>query len=154
MRSIIFCLLILFFNFILIWNIFWQSDSIQQAEDTLQWSDDPGKLIDNLKDNNIQNTALDKTSYIRWSGIKSTLQTLADNLNPYLNWIIFVALVVGTILIMFNGIELMKNASTGKDGEIWKIKTRMLNITIWIAIVVGFTVIVKIFVAIINAIFK
>ncbi len=146
MKKFIFYFFIWVFSFISIWFV---------ASKDVEWKDNPIDLIDNLKDNNIQSGAIGKSSeYSQWNGIKWTLDILSKELTPYLKWIIFVSLVIGTILIMINGIELMKNASTGKEWEIWKIKTRMINIVIWVSIVVGFTIIVKIFVSVINSIFK
>ena len=151
MKKFIFYFFIWVFSFISIWFV---------ASQDVKWDANPIDLIDNLKDNNIQNSAIgssgdySKWNDKKWNGIKWTLDILSKELTPYLKWIIFVSLVIGTILIMINGIELMKNASTGKEWEIWKIKTRMINIVIWVSIVVGFTIIVKIFVSVINSIFK
>ncbi len=136
-------LLVVFSLAILYW--FAQQQSIPS------WESNPQDLIDTLKDDIQATKPVQQVS--QWGTIKDTLKSFSQGLNYYINWIIFFALSIATILLMLNGIQLMISISWGKEWDISKFKTRFKNIFIWVAIILGFSLILKIVIAALNAIF-
>lgn len=124
--------------------------------------DDPIKILDKVvwkanDDYKIQQTALDNATDKQWGyassyKIANTLDWLRNNINPYLQRAVYIGLSLAVILLIYNGFLMVTNAAH-KEWEAAKIKKNIMNIAIWVIILTGFYFIIKLVVALINALF-
>jgi hypothetical protein len=124
--------------------------------------DDPIKILDTVvweanDDYKIQQTALDNATDKQWwyassYKISNTLDWLRQNINPYLQRAVYIGLSLAVILLIYNGFLMVTNA-VHKEWEAAKIKKNIMNIVIWVIILTWFYFIIKLMVALINAIF-
>lgn len=56
------------------------------------------------------NTVQDKGRYASAYKISNTLDYIRNNIAPYLQWAVYIGLVVATILIIYNGLLMVTNA--------------------------------------------
>ena len=132
-----------------------------------QWSwgtygSDPISILDKVvqdanSDSKIQQTALDGVTDQQWAYAKqykiaNTLDWLRNNINPYLQRMIYIWLSVAVILLIYNGLLMVTNSIHG-EWDMSKIKKRFIYILIWVLLLTGFYFVIKIAVAIINSIF-
>lgn len=132
-----------------------------------QWSwgtygSDPISILDKVvqdanADTKIQQTALDGVTDQQWAYAKqykiaNTLDWLRNNINPYLQRMIYIWLSVAVILLIYNGLLMVTNSIHG-EWDMSKIKKRFIYIVIWVLLLTGFYFVIKIAVAIINSIF-
>ena len=130
------------------------------------WFDDkdPIQVLDNVVDNanknpseEVQNTRMD-TVTSRWNSCKidgrytlsNTLCYISDRLYFYLQYVVYIALAVATLFLIWNGFQLV--VSDDKASQIKTFKKNMMNIGIWVILVVAFYIIIDIFVSIVNLI--
>lgn len=123
----------------------------------------PIQILDNVvsnanEDYKIQQTALDgatdKQSSV-WPStakITHTLDRLRNNINVYLQWMVYIGLSIAVILLIYNGLLMVTNA-IHKEWETAKIKKNIINIAIGVIILTGFYFIIKLAVSLINSIF-
>ena len=105
----------------------------------------------------IQETALNNVSDKQWSyqsqyKIANTLDYLRNNIAPYLQWAVYIWLVLAVILIIYNWLLMVTNSFHG-EWDMAKVKKRLINITIWVLLLTWFYAIIKIVVWLINSIF-
>lgn len=122
----------------------------------------PIQILDNVvgeanDEYKIQQTALDAATDKQWSyagqyKIANTLDRFRNNINPYLQRAVYIWLSVAVILLIYNGLLMVTNA-VHKEWETAKIKKNIINIVIGVVILTGFYFIIKLAVALINAIF-
>ncbi len=132
-----------------------------------QWSwwwywDEPLEILENVKNkaNNkikFQETALDDITDKEWAfqsqyKISNTLDYLRVNIAPYLQWAVYIWLVVAVILIIYNWF-LMVTHTIHSDWDFEKVKKRIWYIAIWILLLTWFYAIIKLVVWIINSVF-
>jgi len=125
---------------------------------------DPIQILDNVVQNandtpgyQVQQTALDTATASQWAyasqyKIANTLDWFRNNINPYLQWAVYIWLSAAVILLIYNGFLMVTNAAHG-EGEVAKIKKNIMNIVIWVIILTGFYFIVKLAVSLINSLF-
>jgi len=126
------------------------------------YGSDPIQILDNVvseanDDYKIQQTALDGATDKQWAyssqyKIANTLDRFRNNINPYLQWAVYIWLSVAVILLIYNGFLMVTNA-VHKEGETAKIKKNIINIVIGVIILTGFYFIIKLTVSVINSIF-
>lgn len=126
------------------------------------YGDTPIEVLDNVageanQDYEIQETALNDASDTQWGytsqyKIANTLDYLRNNIAPYLQWAVYIGLVVAVMLIIYNGFLMVTNA-LHKEGDMAKVKKRLINITIGVLLLTGFYAIIKIVVGLINSVF-
>jgi len=126
------------------------------------YGDDPIKILDNVvreanKDYKIQQTALDSATDKQWwyassYKITNTLDWLRQNVNPYIQWAVYIWLSAAVILLIYNGFLMVTNA-VHKEWEAAKIKKNISNIVIWVLILTWFYFIIKLAVSLINSLF-
>jgi len=122
----------------------------------------PLEVLDNVAGNantdyEIQETALNSANDQEWGyqkqyKIANTLDYLRNNIAPYLQRAVYLWLVVAVILIIYNGLLMVTNAFH-KEGDMEKVKKRLINITIGVLLLTGFYAIIKIVVGLINSVF-
>jgi Type IV secretion system pilin len=105
----------------------------------------------------IQDTALDRVTesqgqFASKYKVANTLDSVRQNIAPYLQWFIFIGLAVATILIIITGFQLVTSQSSGEDTK--KAQGRIKNIVIGIVIMTGFYLIVKIFMSLLSYILQ
>lgn len=149
------------FLFLVAWFVsmttFAQSDSSRG-----KYGSDPIQILDTVvseanDEYKIQQTALDgatdkQGAYASQYKIANTLDWLRNNINTYLQWMVYIWLSLAVILLIYNGLLMVTNA-VHKEWETAKIKKNIINIAIGVIILTGFYFIIKLMVAIINAIF-
>lgn len=126
------------------------------------YGSDPIQILDKVvgeanEDYEIQETMLDKATSTQWAyasqyKIANTLDWFRQNINPYLQWAVYIGLSIAVILLIYNGLLMVTNA-VHKEWETAKIKKNIINIIIGVIILTWFYFIIKLAVSIINAIF-
>ena len=106
-----------------------------------------------------QKTQLDDVSAASsFSGkykITSTLENISTQIEPYLQWITFIGMTAGVILLARNGFKLVTNSSGMVDGgDLKTVKGNIQNIVIGIVLLTWFVVIIKIIVWLLNFFFS
>lgn len=107
-----------------------------------------------------QKTQLDDVSRVSsWASSKyqitSTLGNISTQIEPYLQWITFIGMTAGVILLARNGFKLVTNSSGMVDGgDLKTVKGNIQNIIIGIVILTWFVVIIKIIVWLLNFFFS
>ena len=107
-----------------------------------------------------QKTQLDDVSAASsWASgkykITSTLGNISTQIEPYLQWITFIGMTAGVILLARNGFKLVTNSSGMVDGgDLKTVKGNIQNIIIGIVILTWFVVIIKIIVWLLNFFFS
>ena len=137
---------ILFFA-ILSWIIFFWISSAATVWDNKK----PSEIITEIKDNNVQNTALDN---VWWSSkwVYDTLDSIKNNSSWYMQWIWLIWLAIAFILIIYNGMMLLWNF-TGED-KLAKSKKKFVSLILWVIILTSWFVIIKLVVSLISQIFS
>jgi hypothetical protein len=133
-----------------------------QADNRWKYGGDPIDILDNVvieanQDYKIQQTALDSATDILWGydspyKIANTLDRLRNNINPYIQWAVYIWLSLAVILLIYNGFLMVTNA-VHKEWETAKIKKNIINISIGVILLTGFYFIIKLAVSLINSIF-
>ena len=118
-----------------------------------KWDQSAVNIISDLKDEDVQQTALDNatTSSTKW--VTSTLQAIKQSSTWYLQWIAYIWLGIALILIIYNGIMLLISGITWSD-EMWKFKKRFVSLVIWVVILTSWYLVIKFVVSIIWQIFS
>ena len=154
MKKIILCVLVVCYSLPL----------LSFAQSTTRWNygDDPITILDKVvgeanDEYKIQQTSLDNATDKAWAyasqyKIANTLDWFRNNINPYLQWAVYIWLSIAVILLIYNGLLMVTNA-VHKEGETAKIKKNIINIVIWVVILTWFYFIIKLAVSLINSIF-
>ena len=133
-----------------------------QNDSRWKYGANPIQILDTVvsdanDDYKIQQTALDgatdkQGAYASQYKIANTLDWLRNNINTYLQWMVYIGLSLAVILLIYNGLLMVTNA-IHKEWETAKIKKNIINIAIGVIILTWFYFIVKLAVALINSIF-
>jgi len=136
--------------------------SFAQSNSRGKYGSNPIQILDNVvseanDEYKIQQTSLDTATDKQWAyasqyKIANTLDWLRNNINPYLQWAVYIGLSVAVILLIYNGFLMVTNA-IHKEWEAEKIKKNIINILIGVVILTGFYFIIKLMVSLINSIF-
>ncbi len=136
--------------------------SFAASENRSKYGGNPIQILDNVvseanDDYSIQQTSLDKATATQWAyssqyKIANTLDRLRQNINPYIQYTVYIGLSVAVILLIYNGLLMVTNA-VHKEWETAKIKKNIINILIGVLILTGFYFIIKLAVSIINSLF-
>lgn len=129
----------------------WQSTSSWSLTGTAP-SDIVDKIAKNANENfriqqNALNTVNATDSSIGQNGnfkITGTLDWLRMNIQPYLQWFVFIAYVIAVFLLILNGFKLVMGSSGMVDGKIETVKENIKNIVIGIVIMTSFVAIISI----------
>ena len=134
----------------------------QQTTSRWSYGDSPIKVLDRVvdqanQDYKIQQTALNGATDTQWAyqsqyKIANTLDRFKNNINPYLQWAVYIWLSVAVILLIYNGFLMVTN-SLHKEWDFAKVQKRVMYIVIWIILLTWFYFIIKLAVSIINSIF-
>lgn len=95
----------------------------------------------------------DQGGYPKNFQITNTLDWITKNVQPYLQWMLYIGLVMATILLIWNGFRLVTN-STASGSDMKVVKGNIQNILIGVLIMTGFVVILKIVMAVMNMFFS
>ena len=117
-------------------------------------------FVDKTNDNgrySIQDTALDDVSDLQWTyarqyKISNTLDFIRQEIDPYLQRAAYIWLVASTVWLIICWFLLV-------TGWIWKsawfekVKWKIFNALIWVFLLSGFYLVVKLFISVINMVF-
>lgn len=115
------------------------------------WSDpgtDPLTITDKIVDST-QDTKLNNVSWWGSTPIYTTLQSVSNNVEPYIDWWLYIWLAVATILLIYNGLMLVFSPITNKATDV---KKRIENIIIGIIVLTGFYLIIRLLVSVISSV--
>lgn len=136
--------------------------SFAQNESRGKYGENPIQILDNVvseanDEYKIQQTALDQATDKQWAyaspyKIANTLDWFRNNINPYLQWAVYIGLSIAVILLIYNGFLMVTN-SIHKEGEAAKIKKNIINIVIGVIVLTWSYFIIKLAVSLINSIF-
>lgn len=108
------------------------------------------------EDLKIQDTKFDKInnkgSYGKNYQITNTLERIRKNIQPYLQWMLYIGLTGATILLIWNGFKLVTN-SVMSGGDMKTVKGNIQTILIGVIIMTSFLVLIKLVMAIMNMFF-
>ena len=134
----------------------------QQGRRVNRWSS-PEEIASTIadranEDEKIQDTKLNKINNKQWwypkqYQLTNTAEWIRKNIQPYLQWSLYIGLIAATILLIWNGFRLVTN-STLWGGDIKTVKNNIKNILIGVLIMTGFLVIIKLTMAVINMFFS
>ncbi|MCS6983154.1 MAG: hypothetical protein NZL83_03170 [Candidatus Absconditabacterales bacterium] len=119
----------------------------------------PDQIFDNVagKTNEglrIQETRMNRVDgrgqYPRQYRLANTLDSIRNNLSPYLQWLTYFGLTIATVLIIYNGF-LLVSAAGHNNGDVSQVINRFKNIGIGLALLLGFWFVIKLAAIIINA---
>jgi hypothetical protein len=131
---------------------------------TSKWETDPMTTLTNIMNDandgqyKIQETALDGVTNLQWNHpwqykITNTLDYIINNVDPYMQWAIYIWLVAAVIVLIYLWFLLVTHGAT-KSWDFNSIMKRMVNVIIWVLLLTWFYAIIKIVVWLINMIFK
>lgn len=136
--------------------------SAQENDSSSGWGEygtDPITILDTVVDKanedfKVSETKLDTVNPKEWwqpiqYKITNTLEYFRKNINPYLQWIIFIGMAAAVILLIWNGFLMVTNATHNK-WDIKKVKENITNILIGVVIMLGFVALIRIVTAVIN----
>ena len=134
------------------------------AQDDSRWKygGNPIQILKNVvseanDDYKIQETVLDEVTDTLWTyspnyKLANTLDWLRKNINPYIQYAVYIWLSVAVILLIYNGLLMVTNSLHG-EWEFAKVKKNIINIVIGVIILTWFYFIIKLTVSLINSIF-
>lgn len=139
--------------------------SISFAQHWRRWSrgSDPLQIFENIVDEAnewqyaIQETALDWVSDLEWwyareFKVSNTLDYIRKNLDPYMQWAVYVWLVLATVALIYSGFLLVTHW-VHKQWDWTKVKTNIMYALLWVLLLSWFYFIIKVMVALITSIF-
>lgn len=137
--------------------------SFAQHDKRWDYGSDPLMIFETIVDEAnsdgyaIQETALDWITDLQWPyareyKISNTLDYVRQNMDPYLQWIIYAWLVLATISIIYAWFLLVTN-SIHKQWDRTKVKTNIMYTLLWVFMLSWFYFVIKIVVALITSIF-
>ena len=105
----------------------------------------------------IQETALDWITDLQWTyarqyKISNTLDYIRQEIDPYLQWAAYIGLVVSTAWLIICGF-LLVTWWISKMEWFKSVKWKVINALLWVFILSGFYLIIKLFVWVINMFF-
>lgn len=134
----------------------------QEKDSRVGWWNSPEEVVATIADRanedlKIQETKFDKI-HNKWSYGKNyqmtnTLEWIRKNIQPYLQWIIYIGLAGATILLIWNGFRLVTNSAI-KWGDIKTVKWNIQSILLGVLIMTSFLIIIKIVMAVMNMLFS
>lgn len=135
-----------------------------QQNTFINWEKSPTEVVTNIVElandhQDIQNTPLNriewKQSQFSVGGkykITGTLDWIRRNIQPYLQWLLFLGLTIATILLIYNGFRLVTNSAIG-GGDIKTVKGNIQDILTGVVIMTGFLIFLKLVMAVLNMFF-
>ena len=120
------------------------SSSLNSKRVSADWS--PKQLVESVhtianKDFQIQQTKLDGIES-RWKyKITSTLEYIRKNIFPYIQWIVFIGLSIGAIMLIWNGFKLVTQSVSGD--KVAEIKKDIQSVLIGVVILTSFLIIIR-----------
>lgn len=142
--------------------VFAQSSASVKCDGWGRWcysdSNDPLvilKEIVNNDDSDIIETKLDtvNNTAIYWAAftLAWTLESVRQQMSPYVQWIAFIGLAAAVIMIIYNGVLLVTTPLS--PDQVANVKKRMIYIAAWVALITWFYFIMKILLAVFVDIF-
>lgn len=127
------------------------------------YGSDPMQVFDTVVDNAnawwyaIQETALDWITDLEWwysrsFKITNTLDYIRKNLDPYLQWAVYIWLVLATVALIYLGFLLVTHG-IHNQWDWTKIKTNVMYVVLWVFLLTWFYFIIKIMVSLITSLF-
>ncbi len=133
-----------------------------QNDNRWNYGSNPIQILDNVvseanDEYKIQQTALDAITDKQWAyssqyKIANTLDWLRNNINPYLQWAVYIWLSVAVILLIYNWFLMVTNAMHN-EWDMAKVKKNIINIVIGVVVLTWFYFIIRLTVSIITSIF-
>ena len=151
----------LFISLFVILSLFWIS--LAQNGKWGDYGSDPMQAFETFVDDankgwySIQETALDWVTDLQWwysreFKITNTLDYIRKNLDPYLQWVIYIWLIWATVALIYLWFLLVTHW-LHKQWDWTKIKTNIMYVVMWVILLTWFYFIIKIMIALTTSIF-
>ncbi len=129
------------------WFDGWPIKFLDEAADKANGAWDTDKVQDTILDNTITSagSACSKDSRYTFS---NTLCIIKSNLYTYLQYTIYVGLAVATIMLVRNGLRLV--VAKDNEAQFKEFKKNMISIGVWVLLLIGFYIIIEVFVSVVN----
>ena len=108
-----------------------------------QWESTPDAIVESMK-SDVQKTKVNDTL---WQWVTDTLSNLKNNSADYLQWMAYIGLWIALLLIIYNWMVLILNL--WDESKLWAVKKRLISITVWVVVVTGSYLIIKLVVSLI-----
>lgn len=112
-------------------------------------SNDPMAIVEeivNNDDSDIIETELDQVKNTQIYGVEfklaGTLESVRQQISPYLQWIAFIWLSMAVILVIYNGVLLVSTPLSPDQAT--TVRKRLLYIIWWVTLITGFYFVLKI----------
>ena len=154
-KLILACWVFLSFFAIPLMSMTFASSSLNSKRVSADWS--PKQLVESVhtianKDFQIQQTKLDGIES-RWKyKITSTLEYIRKNIFPYIQWIVFIGLSIGAIMLIWNGFKLVTQSVSGD--KVAEIKKDIQSVLIGVVILTSFLIIIRLTLGVLNIFFS
>ncbi|MBF0932024.1 MAG: hypothetical protein HXJ92_01300 [candidate division SR1 bacterium] len=117
----------------------------------------PKQLVESVhtianKDFQIQQTKLDGIESRGKYKITSTLEYIRKNIFPYIQWIVFIGLSIGAIMLIWNGFKLVTQSVSGD--KVAEIKKDIQSVLIGVVILTSFLIIIRLTLGVLNIFFS
>lgn len=126
------------------------------------WWNSPEEIAATIADKanediRVQDTKFDKITNKQWVygknyQITNTLERIRKNIQPYLQWMLYIGLIGATILLIWNGFRLVTN-SVISWGDMKTVKGNIQTILVGVLIMTSFLILIKLVMAVINMFF-
>lgn len=126
------------------------------------WWNSPEEIAATIADKanediRVQDTKFDKITNKQWAygknyQITNTLERIRKNIQPYLQWMLYIGLIGATILLIWNGFRLVTN-SVISWGDMKTVKGNIQTILVGVLIMTSFLILIKLVMAVINMFF-
>lgn len=136
-------LCIIYYVFIMLVSM--QTVVLAQNQNRWQFGSDPNEILQKIKSKSdpthMIETRLDDNlntnsqAFGSTNRITNTLDQLRENLDPFVQWMVFIGLAFAVILIIWNAFGLSTSGVMGNDAVAKDIKGRIYNIIQWVVII-------------------
>lgn len=126
------------------------------------WWNSPEEIAATIADKanediRVQDTKFDKITNKQWAygknyQITNTLERIRKNIQPYLQWMLYIGLIGATILLIWNGFRLV-TSSVISWGDMKTVKGNIQTILVGVLIMTSFLILIKLVMAVINMFF-
>lgn len=137
---------------------------ITQNQNRWSFGNDPDEILKNVKNKadpyNMIETRLDDNlntqsqAFGATNRITNTLDQVRENLDPFVQWMVFIWLTFAVILIIRNAFGLSTSGVTGNESASKNIKDKILNIVKWVVIITAAFFIIRLLLSAISYILK
>lgn len=141
-----------------------ESLKLAQIQNRGQFGNDPNEILEKVKNRadpyHMIETRLDddlntaSQAFGSTNRIANTLDQVRNNLDPFVQWMVFIWLSFAVILIVWNALKLSTSWVLGDDTQAKEIKTKIYNIVKWVVVITAAFFIIRLLLSAISYVLK